>query len=329
MHLTRFRALAWMAALPVALCSAAPVLGQEFPNRPIRVVVPYAAGGGTDILARQISKVAAEKLGQQIVIDNRPGAGTTIAAGDVAKADPDGYTLLWGDSGTFALNPHVYTKLSYDPLGSFAPVTLTVRGMLALSVASRVPVTNVEELIAYVRARPGKLFYGTPGNGTPHHLAMESFRLAAGGLSIQHVPYKGEAPAMHDLVGGTIDMMFSGVRLAKAQREGGKVNTLAVSGTRRNPVVPELATLDEAGVKGFSYQYWHGLVAPAGTPPKVIGRLNAAFVSALNSPELSTWIRNVPGAEPAGSSPEEMRAHMAQEFKSAGELARAINLKLD
>lgn len=321
---------AFAASTAAVLLAGAPAAhAQDFPSRPIRLIVPYAAGGGTDVLARQVAKAAAEHLGQSIVIDNKPGAGTTIAGAEVAAARPDGYTLLWGDSGTYALNPHVYAKLPYHPLTSFAPVTLTIRGMLALSVSARLPVKSVDELVALARQQPGKLSYGTPGNGTPHHLAMESFRIRAGNLSIQHIPYKGEAPAMQDVVAGTLDMMFSGVRLAKAQAEGGKVLTLAVSGPRRNPVVPGVPTLDEAGLKGFSYQYWHGLVAPAGTPPEVVARLNAAFVKALDSAEVSHWIRTVPGAEPAASTPAEMRAYLVQELQSAGELVKTIQLKLD
>lgn len=301
---------------------------QGFPAQPVKLVVPYAAGGGTDVLARQVAKVAAEQLGQPIVVENKPGAGTTIAAAEVAKARPDGYTLLWGDSGTFALNPHVYSKLAYDPLTSFAPVTLTLRGMLALSVSSRLPVKTVPALVSYARQNPGKLSYGTPGNGTPHHLAMETFKRAAG-IDLQHVAYRGEAPAMQDMLGGTIDVMFSGVRLAKAQIETGKVLTLAVSGPQRNPVLPEVPTIDEAGLKGFAYQYWHGIVAPANTPPEVVSRLNEAFVKALQSPELSHWLRTVPGVEPAPGTPEEMRAYTRSELKSAGELVKAIKLKLD
>lgn len=328
MPLLRRRVLTVLAV--TTLVAGVPVAhAQDFPSRPIRLVVPYAAGGGTDVLARQVAKVAAEYLGQTIVIDNKPGAGTTIAAAEVAKAKPDGYTLLWGDSGTFALNPHVYTRLSYDPLTSFAPVTLTIRGMLALSVSTRLPVKSVAELVDHVRANPGKLSYGTPGSGTPHHLAMESFKIRAGKLDIHHIPYKGEAPAMQDLVAGTLDLMFSGVRIAKAQSEGAKVLTLAVSGPRRNAVIPGVATLDEAGMKGFAYQYWHGIVAPAGTRPDVVGRVNAAFVQALHAPELVQWLRTVPGVEPSPGTPAEMSAYMAQELKGAGELVAAINLKLD
>lgn len=328
MNMIRRQALAALAA-PL-LAAALPAQAQDFPNRPVRLLVPYVAGGGTDVLARQVAKAAAEFLGQPIIIENKPGAGTTIAAGELAKAAPDGYTLLWGDSSTFAVNPHVYAKLPYDAETSFAPVTLTIRGVVALAVSkARLPVKDVKELVAYVRSHPNKLSYGTPGNGTPHHLAMETFKLRAGGLPIQHIPYKGEAPAMQDLVAGNLDLMFSGVRLANAQVAGGKVAILGVSGPQRNPVIPDVPTIDEAGLKGFSYQYWHGLVAPANTPPAVVARLNDAFVKALKSPEIVTWLRTVPGVEPAGGTPAEMRTYMAQELKTAGELVKAINLKLD
>lgn len=321
------RTLVGLAA-SVALGAPMFAVAQGFPTQSIRLVVPYAAGGGTDVLARQVAKAAESYLGQTIIIDNKPGAGTTIAATEVANAKPDGYTILWGDNATYAVNPHVYTKLAYDPITSFAPVTLVIRGMLALSVSTQLPVKSVPDLLAYAKKNPDKLSYGTPGNGTPHHLAMESFK-RAGGVSLQHVPYKGEAPAMQDLIPGTIDVMFSGVRIAKAQSEGGKVLTLAVSGPQRNPVVPNIPTLDEAGMKGFAYQYWHGIVAPAKTPPEVVARLNDAFVKALKSPEVSNWIRTVPGAEPAPSTPAEMSAYMATELKSAGELVKAIGLKMD
>ncbi len=319
-----------LVALAAGALLGSPMLAaaQAYPSQPVRLVVPYAAGGGTDVLARKVAKAAEEHLGQTIVIDNKPGAGTTIAATDVANAKPDGYTILWGDNATYAVNPHVYRKLNYDPMTSFAPVTLAIRGVLALSVSTQLPVKTVPEFIAYAKKNPEKLSYGTPGNGTPHHLAMESLKRATG-ISIQHVPYKGEAPAMQDLIPGTIDVMFSGVRLARAQIDGGRVLTLAVSGPKRNAVVPEIPTLDEAGLKGFSYQYWHGIVAPAQTPPEVVARLNDAFVKALNSAEISHWLRTVPGAEPAASTPDEMKAHMTSELKSAGELVKAINLRMD
>ncbi|MDO9029617.1 MAG: tripartite tricarboxylate transporter substrate binding protein [Hydrogenophaga sp.] len=302
----------------------------DYPSRPIRLVVPYAAGGGTDILARQLTKKVGELLGQPIIVDNKPGAGTAIGAAEVAKATPDGYTLLWGDNATFALNPHVYKKLAYDPLTSFTPVTLTVRGALVLLTADRLGVKNVNDLITLSKSQAGKLTYGTPGNGTPHHLAMEAFKLRAGNLQIQHVPYRGEAPAIQDLIGGSLDLMFAGARVAKPQTESGRAVALAVSGSKRNTAMPDVPTVSEAGLKGYVSEYWHGVVAPAKTPPAVVAKLNAAFVKAMASPELVSWINNAgSGAEWTGSTPVEMQAHMVQELKNSGELVKTIGLSLD
>ena len=188
-----------------------------YPSKPIRLVVPYVAGGGTDVLARQVARYVGDVLQQPIVVDNKPGAGTTIAAVDVAKSAADGYTVLWGDSATFAVNPFMYRHLAYDPVKSFAPVTLTVKSTLALSVNSRLPIKDARSLAAYAKANPGKLSYGSPGNGSPHHLFMEEFRQAAGGLDMVHVPYKGESPAMQDVAAGNVDTMFSGASVALAQ----------------------------------------------------------------------------------------------------------------
>lgn len=303
---------------------------RTYPTRPIRLVVPYAAGGGTDILARQLARQVGGALGQPIVIDNKPGAGTMLGASEVAKAPPDGYTLLWGDSATFAVNPHVYKKIAYDPVSSFAPVSLTIKGALVLVVSPRLGVKDVNELIAYAKKNPGKLSYGTPGSATPHHLAMESFKLRAGGLSIQHVPYKGEAPALQDLVGGNLDVMFVGGRIAKPQADAGKLLVLAVAGSKRSSAMPEVLTVSEAGLKGYSSEYWHGVVAPAGTPAPIVKKLNAAFVNAMRSPELVAWLKESgAGTEWNSSTPAEMQAHIKREVTSAGELVKAMGLTLD
>lgn len=304
------------------------VHAQSFPERPIRLIVPYAAGGGTDVLAREIARYAGNNLGQPIIIENKPGAGTTIAAGEVARSAPDGYTLLWGDNATFALNPHVYQKLPYDPL-AFSPVTLTVKGSLVLAASNRLGVRTVPQLIEYAKAHPNELSYGSPGNGSPHHLAMEAFKIKAGNLSIQHVPYKGEAPAIQDLLAGNIDLMFSGARVAKAQIGGGKIQILGASGPTRNPILPEIPTIDQSGLPGFSYQYWHALVAPPKTPPQVIAKLNAAFTKALSDPELRSWLASTAGVEAAPSTPAQMHEFMREEIARSAEIVKTIGLKLD
>ena len=318
--------LALAGSVALSICSFAQAQG--FPERPVRLIVPYAAGGGTDVLVRQVAKHAAPFLGQQIIIDNKPGAGTTIAAAEVARAQPDGYTVMWGDNATFALNPHLYPKLSYDPL-ALSLVTLTVKGSLVLSASSGLGVRTVPELISYAKAHPGKLSYGSPGNASPHHLAMEAFKLRAGKLSIQHVPYKGEAPALQDLMAGNLDLMFSGSRIAKAQADTGKIALLATSGPARNPVLPDVPTIAEAGLPGFSYQYWHGLVAPPKTPAEVIAKLNAAFTKALSQPELLAWIASTSGAETAPSTPAQMHTFMREEIAKSAEIVKAIGLKVD
>ncbi len=332
MIIRKRQALLWVVALYLGTATSAfaQKTTDAFPSRPIRLVVPYAAGGGTDILARQLAKQASDRLGQQIVVDNKPGAGTVLGAADVARATPDGYTLLWGDSATFSVNPHVYRKISYDPLSSFTPVTLTVRGATVLAVSPRLGVKNVAELIAYVKTHPGKLSYGTPGNATPHHLAMEAFKIKAGGLEIEHVPYKGEAPALQDLVAGNLSLMFSGPRIAKAQADAGTVLLLATAGAKRNLSLPALPTVAEAGLQGFAAEYWHGIVAPAGTPSALVNKLNSAFVEAIRSPELVAWIKQSgAGTEWTGSTPAEMGTHMQRELQSAGKLVKAINLQMD
>lgn len=329
--LTKRHAVLSTLAVATLLSLHAPLHAQGYPNRPIRLVVPYAAGGGTDILARQLVRQVSEALGQPIVVDNKPGAGTTIGAAEVAKAPADGYTLLWGDNATFALNPHVYKKLAYDPQQSFAPITLTVKGALVLLASSQLGVKSVGELVTYARNNPGKLSYGTPGNGTPHHLAMEAFKTKAGQLEIQHVPYRGEAPALQDLLGGSVALMFAGARIAKPQADSGKVVILGTAGTKRNTAMPDIPTLNDAGVRGYASEYWHGIVAPAGTPDAVVTKLNAAFVKAMQSPELTNWIQNAgSGAEWTGSTPAEMRAHITRELQNSGELVKAMGgLSLD
>lgn len=318
---------AWLAGSTAALADDA---ASAYPARPIRLVVPYAAGGGTDIMARQLARKAGALLGQSIVVDNKPGAGTVLAANEVAKAAPDGYTLLWGDSATYAVNPHVYKKIGYDPLTSFAPVTTTLRGALVLVVTPRLGVQSVRELIAYARQHPNQLSYGTPGNATPHHLAMESFKIQAGGLTIQHAPYKGEAPALQDVMGGSLDLMFVGGRIAKVQADAGKVRILAFAGAHRNQAMAELPTIAEAGLPGFASEYWHGIVAPARTPSAIVGKLNAAFTQAMASAELQAWLKETgAGTEWFASTPAHMQEHIVREHKSAGALVKAIALTLD
>jgi tripartite-type tricarboxylate transporter receptor subunit TctC len=323
-----------LSSTVTAVALAAGTLGTaqaqaDYPNKPIRLVVPYAAGGGTDVQARKVASYLADALKQSVVVDNKPGAGTSIAAVDVAKAPADGYTLLWGDNATFAVNPHLYKNLPYDPIKSFAPITITVKGGVVLSVNPSIPVNNVSELIAYAKANPGKFSYGTPGNGTPHHLIMEAFKKAAGGLDFVHVPYKGEGPAITDLAGGTLQVMFSGAKVALSMSQAGRTRALAFSGPERNKAAPTIPTFAEAGFPGFVNEYWHGVVAPAGTPQPIINKLNAAFKQVMSNPELGAWLTANTGTRAIGSTPKEMTELMIEDGKRTGELVKSLNIQLN
>lgn len=302
----------------------------EFPTRPIRLIVPYAAGGGTDVLARKASEYAAEQLGQAVVVENRPGASTIIAADAVSRAAPDGYTVLWGDNSTYSVNMFRSQKPAYDSLSSFEPITLTVRGSLVLVVPTSSGVTSVQELVERAKDEEHVLNYGTPGIGSPHHLAMERFKLSGGGLPIMHIPYKGEAPGVQDLLGDNLQLMFTGARAALPHLQSGRLTALGVSGKDRNLALPNVPTLAESGLTGFSAEYWHGLVAPANTPKNVIAKLNKAFTTALQNPELVDWVtKNGGGAAYVSSTPEEMHEHMKADIAAMDELVRSAEIELE
>lgn len=301
----------------------------SFPNQPIKIVVPYAAGGGTDIMARQVGRTLSEIIKQPVIIENKPGAGTAIGATAVANSTPNGYTLLWGDNATYATNTALYKKLSYDPVNSLKPVSTILTGSLVLSVNKDIPVNNVKEFIDYVKANPQTMSYGTAGNGTPHHLMMESLKIANDNLNIVHIPYQGEWPAMQDLVGKELQAMFSGARIAAAQSKDGKIKILGASGKKRNQIVPEIPTLSESGLPDFVYEYWHGISAPAGTPDAIINKLNDAFKQTLANEELVQWIATSSGAYLKSSSPEEMTDKINQDIIKSKALVKEIGLSLD
>jgi tripartite-type tricarboxylate transporter receptor subunit TctC len=252
-------------ALVLAALIATAAHAQNYPSRPIRLIVPFPPGGSTDILARALAQKITEGLGQAVVIDNRPGAGGSIGSEAAAKAAPDGYTLMMGHLGTLAVNPAIYKNLPYDPVKSFAPVALMAIVPSVLVVNPRVPATNASELIAYARANPGKLTYGSAGSGSTSHLTTEYFKLATG-TDILHVPYKGIGPMLTDLISGQISIGINGAPAVMQYVNSGRLRALAVTGAKRLPSLPQIPTLDEAGVKGFDASGWYGIVAPAGTP---------------------------------------------------------------
>ncbi len=257
----------------------------SYPNKAIRLVVPFTPGGSTDILARAIGQKLTEAWGQPVVIDNVPGAGGAIGADKVAKASADGYTLLMGHIGTLAVNPSLYPNLPYDPVKSFAPVAWVARVPNVLVVHPSVPAKNVNELVALAKARPGQLNYGSGGNGSAANLATEYFKLRTGS-SLLHIPYRGTAPAVIDLVGGQIQVLFTGAPAVIGQIKSGQLRALAVSSPKRMDALPDLPTVAEAGYKDFEADQWYGVVAPAGTPTDIVAKLNSQINLSLSSPEL-------------------------------------------
>ena len=273
------------AVFAISLPAAPAVAQQQYPSKPVRLIVPYPAGGATDFFARLVSTKMSETLGQQVVVENRPGAGTAIGASEVARSAPDGYTLLLGDAGTYAFNPTLYKKLSYDPVRDFSPVSLTGRFALILAVNPSVEAKTVAEFVAAAKSQPGKINYGAPGPGSPIHLAMELFRQRAG-LDMTPIPYKGGADALNDLLGGRITAMFPDIASGLPQIKGGKLRALAVASEKRVAALPDVPTIGESGYPGFEAWAWQGFVAPAKTPRPVIDRLNADFRKAVTDPAI-------------------------------------------
>ncbi|HTP96145.1 MAG TPA: tripartite tricarboxylate transporter substrate binding protein [Burkholderiales bacterium] len=298
--------LALIALALAPLCAA-----QSYPTRPVRMVVPFAAGGSTDIVGRTVAQKLTEALGATFIVDNRPGGSTMIGTELVAKAPPDGYTLLVVPA-PFTINPSLQPKVPYDALADFTPITLINTTPLVLAVNPGVPARSVKELIALARAKPGVLNYGSSGIGGSNHLAGELFNAMAR-VSIMHVPYKGNAPALADLVGGHVDLVYNGLTSALPLIQAGKIRALAVTGLQRSSVLPDVPTLNESGLKGFEAIAWNGLAAPAKTPPEIIARLNAGVVRALAAPEVKERLR-AEGSDPVGSKPEEFARFLRAEI---------------
>jgi len=284
----------------------------SYPSKTIRLVVPFTPGGSTDILARAIGQKLAEAWGQSVIIDNVPGAGGAIGADKVAKAPADGYTLLMGHIGTLAVNPSLYPNLPYDPIKSFAPVAWVARVPNVLVVHPSVPAKSVKELVALAKAKPGQMNYGSGGNGSAANLATEYFKLQTG-TSLLHIPYRGTAPAVTDLVGGQTQVLFTGAPAVISQIKNGQLRALAVSSPKRMDALPDLPTVAESGYPGFEADQWYGVVAPTGTPADVVAKLNAQINQALNSAELKNRL-NAEGAIATPDSPANFGKLIAAEI---------------
>ncbi|WP_420477161.1 tripartite tricarboxylate transporter substrate binding protein [Noviherbaspirillum sp. ST9] len=321
------KAFAKIFSTGVLMCAAfSAAANDNFPNRPIKWVVPFTPGGAMDSMARAIGERLAQNLGQPVVIENRPGAGGTIGSALVAKSEPDGHTMMIVSIG-HAVNPALYPKLSYDPVKSFEPVSLVAIVPNVLVVGPGVKANNVSELIATAKAQPGKLTYASAGNGTTIHLGAELFNAMAG-VDIMHVPYKGSAPAMTDLLGRQVDMMFDSVSSAKPHIDSGRLKALAVTTTKRSSVLPNVPTLNEAGLKGYELNGWYAVFVPAKTPRPVVDKLNAEIVKAIKHPDVAKRFSQL-GAEPVGSTPEELAKYLGSEIPRWTEVIRSRNIKAD
>ena len=297
-HLFGFRGLMGLALL---MAGAAGVQAQaQWPEKPVRVIVPFPASGATDLVARVVAQRVATDLGQQLVIDNKPGAGGTIGAAEAAKAQPDGYTLLLTTSSTHAISPHLMPRLAYDARKDFTPVAHLADAPSVLLVTNALPVKTVGELVAYAKANPGKLNYATSGNGTIVHLNSAAFSAQAG-IEMTHVPYKGTALAIPDMVSGQVQVLFDSLPTGMPHVKSGRLKALAVTSEKRSALAPELPTVAESGMPGYSSVTWFGLYLPAGASPALVERVNKAFTKALQSPELAANLAKL-GVEPAAPS---------------------------
>ena len=316
----------WGAGALIALVAAV-TWAQPFPTRPIRIVVPFPAGGTTDVLARAAAQKLSESLGQPAVVDNRPGAGGNIGAELVAKAPPDGYTLLMGTVGTHAINPSLYPRMPYDHVRDFAPVILVAGVPNVLVINPALPVNSVAELLAYAKANPGKLNFASSGNGTSIHLSGELFKTMTG-VQMAHVPYKGSAPALQDLMGGSVQLMFDNLPSSLALIKAGKLKALAVTSLARAAALPDVPTLAESGLPGFEASSWFGLLAPAGTPQPVIAKVNSEVAKWLASPEAKEKLL-AQGAIAAGGTPEDFARHIAAETAKWQKVVKESGAKID
>lgn len=299
----------------------------DYPNRPVRLIVPVAAGGLTDILARLLAERLSPRLGQPVVVENKPSAGGIVAMEYTAKSPPDGYTLVMGYPGALAVNQALYRTLPYDPVKSFAPVGLVAAWPLVLITHPSVPAANVKELLAHARARPGKLSYASGGNTTTGHLAMELLRSMTG-THMVHIPYRGAAPAMTDLIAGLVHLEFDSLALAMPQVKAGKVKALAISTRERSALAPQIPTLHESGVPGFDVSGWYGIVAPAGTPPPVVARLSRELIAVVNDPAVREQLA-ARGLEPIGKGSEEFVRFLEAEADKWGRLVRERNISIE
>jgi len=319
-----------IAALLVGLALAmahATAAAQAWPSKPIKWIVPFAPGGTTDILARTVSEKLSPALGVPVVVENRPGAGGGVGAELVARATPDGYTIMGGTISTHAINASLYKDLPYDPVKDFVPITMIARVPNMLVVNPGVPAKDVKELIVLLKANPGRYTFASSGNGTSQHLSGELFKTMAG-VDMQHIPYKGSPPALQDVVGGQVTMTFDNITTAWPLAKAGKLKALAVTTAKRSDIAPDVPTLAESGLPGFEVGSWQGVFAPAGTPPAIVKRLNAEIVKILGMPDVREKLGAL-GAEIVADSPEDFAAIVKAEVAKWAEVVKKSGAKVD
>jgi tripartite-type tricarboxylate transporter receptor subunit TctC len=326
MQMGLFRRARWivllLGALPPGVAPA-----QDYPNQTVKIVVPFVAGGGVDVVARIVAPRLSEELGQSVIIENRGGAGGALGAAAVAQAPADGYTLLMGTGSTHGTNSNVYARLSYDPVRDFVPVVLLSSSPLLLIVPQASPAKSVGELIALGRGRPGGLTFASYGTGSINHLGAELFNSMAK-IQANHVPYRGSAPAMTDLIAGRIDYMFDGVSTSLGYLQSGTIRVLGVAGPNRSPVLPDLPTISEAGLPGYDTMVWFGLFAPAGTPKPIVTLLNSKANAVLASPRVKEGLEKL-GVEPVGGGADVLAGKVQSELSKWATIVREKNIRLE
>jgi tripartite-type tricarboxylate transporter receptor subunit TctC len=308
--------------------AAAPLAADTYPDRAVHWIVPYPPGSGTDVVARLLGERLAEALGKPVIVDNKPGAGAAIGVDALAKAAPDGYTIGMADTGPLAINPALYPKLPYDPVKSFAPITNVALLPFILVVNPSLPVKTTRELIAYGKDHPGQINYASVGNGSSVHLATELFKKMTG-VEMVHIPYKGSAPALQDLLGGQVSVMFVNLLSSQAYLKDGSLRALAVAPAKRLSALPDLPTVAESGVPGYDFVSWFGVLAPAGTPEPIVRHLNAEIVRIVKQPDMRSRLIEQGGLEPVGSTPEEFKALIATELTRWAEIVRSTGAHID
>ena len=322
-----FRRMRCVALVLLGVSGCGGAVAQTYPTKPIRLIVPYPAGGGSDLMARPMAQKLNEKWGQSVLVDNRAGATGMIGTEIAARSAPDGYTLLLGSVAEIALNGTVYRKMSYDAERDLAPVTLLASSPLVLAVHPSLPAHNVREFIALAKKRPGEIGYATAGNGSPHHVTGEWVKIIAQ-VDLNHVPYKGGGPQLVDLMGGHVHSGFLALPVAAPQLKAGKLRALAVTGTTRSKAIPQVPTADESGLRGLDVSQWWGILVPAGTPRESIAKLHAALADIVKTPDMQARLAEL-GADPVGSRPEAYSQYIRAEIAKFRKIVKAANISVN